>query len=107
MIIKDVCYESYRHYKKTILMNTDAKVHKFFFFFSVFLGPHLQHMEVPRIGVESELQLLAYTTATAMADPSRICNLHHSPRQCWILNSLSEARVGTRNLMFPSQIHFH
>ena len=28
-----------------------------FFFFSppVFLGPHLQHMEVPRLGVESEL----------------------------------------------------
>ena len=29
----------------------------------VFLGPHLRHMEVPRLGVESELQLLAYTTA--------------------------------------------
>ena len=30
-----------------------------FFFFFVFLGPHLWHMEVPRLGVESELQLLA------------------------------------------------
>ena len=30
----------------------------FFFFFS-FLGPHPQHMEVPRLGVKSELQLLA------------------------------------------------
>ena len=29
----------------------------------VFLGPHPQHMEAPRLGVESELQLLAYTTA--------------------------------------------
>ena len=30
----------------------------------VFLGPHLQHMEVPRLGVELELQLSAvYTTA--------------------------------------------
>ena len=28
-----------------------------------FLGLRLQHMEVPRLGVESELQLLAYTTA--------------------------------------------
>ena len=27
----------------------------------VFLGLHLQHMEVPRLGVESELQQLAYT----------------------------------------------
>ena len=32
-----------------------------------FLGLRLQHMEVPRLGVESELQLLAYTTATAMS----------------------------------------
>ena len=28
-------------------------------------------MEVPRLGVESELQLLAYTTATAPADLSQ------------------------------------
>ena len=32
-------------------------------------------MEVPRLVVESELQLLVYTTATAMWDPSRVCNL--------------------------------
>ena len=37
-------------------------------FFFVFLGPHLQHMEVPRLGVKSELQLLAYTSATATPD---------------------------------------
>ena len=35
-----------------------------------FLGPHLQCMEVPRLGVELELQLLAYTTATATWDLS-------------------------------------
>ena len=34
-------------------------------------GPHTGHMEAPRLGVKSELQLLAYTTATAMQDPSR------------------------------------
>ena len=33
------------------------------------LGPHPQHMEVPRLGVESALQLVAYTTATATPDP--------------------------------------
>ena len=46
----------------------------FFFFFSflVFLGPHLWHMGVPRLGVKSELQLLAYTTATAMKG-SELC----------------------------------
>ena len=31
---------------------------------------HLWHMEVPRLGVELELQPLAYTTATATPDPS-------------------------------------
>ena len=28
---------------------------KLFFLFLVFLGPHLWHMEVPRLGAESEL----------------------------------------------------
>ena len=36
------------------------------FCFFHFLGLCLQHMEVPRLGIESELQLLAYTTATEM-----------------------------------------
>ena len=46
-----------------------------------FSGPHLQqHMEVPRVGVESELQLQlpAYTTTTATRDLSCIGDLHHS-----------------------------
>ena len=38
------------------------------FFFLVFLGLHLQHMEIPRLGVTSELSLLAYTTTTATLD---------------------------------------
>ena len=33
------------------------------FFFFVSLEPHLRQMEGPRLGVESELQLLASTTA--------------------------------------------
>ena len=40
------------------------------FFVCVFLGPNLRHMEVPRLGVKSELQLPAYTTATAILDLS-------------------------------------
>ena len=63
-------------------------------------------MEVPKLGVESELQLLAYTTATAMPDPSRVCDLHHSPWQRRILNPLSEARDQTCVLLYTSQIHF-
>ena len=44
------------------------------FSFFLFLGPHLQHMEVPRLGVESELYLPAYTTATAIQDLRGMCN---------------------------------
>ena len=56
-------------------------------------------MEVPRPGVESELQLPAYTTATAMPELSCICDLHHSLWQCQILNLLSKARDQTLKLM--------
>ena len=71
------------------------------------LGPYLRHIEVPRLGIESELQLLVYTTATATQDPSRVCDLYHSSWQRRILNALSETRDGTHNLMVPSQICFH
>ena len=47
-------------------------------------------MEVPRLGVESELQLL---DATATWDPSFICDLHHSSWQCQILNPLSKPGI--------------
>ena len=67
------------------------------------LGSHSRHMEAPRQGVKPELQLAAYTTATATPDPSRICDLHHSSWQCRILNPLSETRDQTRNLLVPSQ----
>ena len=72
----------------------------------VFLGPHLWHVEVSGLGVELELQLLACATATVMPDPNHICDLHHSSRQHWILNPLSEARDQTYNLMVPRQIRF-
>ena len=60
-------------------------------FFLSFLGPHLKHMEVPRLGVELELQLPAYTTASAMLDLSPLCDLHHTSGQRQILNPLSKA----------------
>ena len=53
----------------------------FFFFFLFFLGPHLHHMDVPRLGVDSELLLPVYTTTTGMPDLSHIFNLHHSTWQ--------------------------
>jgi len=72
-----------------------------------FLGLHLSHMGVPRLGAEFELQLLAYTTARAMPNLSHVCDLHHSSRQSWILNPLSEARDQTSVLTDASQICFH
>ena len=56
------------------------------------LGLPLRHMEVPKLGVELELQLLTYTTATAMPDPSQLCNLCCSLQQHQVLNPLSKAR---------------
>ena len=65
-----------------------------FLFFSLFcpFRVHWWHMEVPRPGVELELQLPAYTTAIATPDPSRVCDLYHSSGQRRIRNLLSEAR---------------
>ena len=55
-------------------------------------------MEVPRLGAELKLQLLVYTTATAIPEPGRICELHRSLCQCWILNPLIEFRNQTHIL---------
>ena len=58
----------------------------------VLLRLHLQHMEVSRLGVKLELQLLTSAAATAMPDPSPICDLHHSSGKSRIHNPLSETR---------------
>ena len=71
--------------------NFDIHGHFFtFFFFFVFLGLHLWHMEVPRLGVQLEQPLPAY--ATAKQDTSCICGLHCSSQQSQILNPLSKDR---------------
>ena len=60
-----------------------------FFFFFVLLGPCLRHKEVPRLGVQSELQLPAYTTA---------CSNTGS------FNPLSNARDRTHILMDTNRV---
>ena len=77
----------------------------FFFFFPCFLGPHPQHMEVPRRGVKT-LELQLPDTDTATCNPSHVCDLHHSSRQCRIPDPLRETRDQTRILMDTSQICF-
>ena len=68
------------------------------------LGPHLQHMEVPRLEVEPKLQLPACITATATPDPSHSSCLCRSLRQHRILNPLSKARDRTPVLMDTCQV---
>ena len=79
-------------------------IYLFIFVFLPLLRLLLLHMEVPRLGVESELQPLAYTTATATRDPSCVFDLHHRSWQHQIHNPLSEAGDQTRNLVVPSRI---
>ena len=78
-----------------------------FFFFPSFLDPHVWHIEIPRLGVELELQSPVHATATAMQDPSQVCDLRCSSRQRWMLNPLSEARDQTRILMDTSHVRYH
>ena len=59
----------------------------FFFLFVFclsFLGPHLRHMEVARLGPNLELQLPAYATATATQDRAMFvtCTTAHGDAGC-------------------------
>ena len=60
-------------------------------------------MEVPRLGVELELQLPAYSIETATQDLSCIC---YSLWQRWVLNPLSEARDRTHILTDTSWVPY-
>ena len=63
-------------------------------------------MEVPKLGVELELQRPASARATATPDLSCIRHLHHSSWQGRILNPLSGARNQTLILMDTSQVRY-
>ena len=65
----------YKHLKGQLVICPQTR---FYLFICGFLGPHLWHMEAPELWFELELQLLAYTTATAMLVPSPVFYLHHS-----------------------------
>ena len=73
----------------------------FFFFFLVFLEPHLWLRG--QIGA----MVAGYTIATAMWDPSGVCDLHHSSQQHQILNPLIEAKDQTCSLMDTSWVFYH
>ena len=54
----------------------------------------------------SQARGLIRAVATAMPDPSHLCDLHHSSWQCQILNPLSEARDPTLVLMDANRVHY-
>ena len=54
--------EAGRRHREKVGEGTVHLIYPFFFFFFAILGPHLPYMEVPRLGVQSELQLPAYAT---------------------------------------------
>ena len=63
-------------------------------------------MELSSLGVELELQPLAYATAKATPDLSHICDLYHSlwQHQIRILNPLGKVRDQTLILMDTSWV---
>ena len=64
-------------------------------------------MEISSLGVESELQVPAKSTATATQDPGRISDLNHSSQQRQISDPLSKARDLIGILMDTSRICLH
>ena len=93
-----------KYLRTKIYVTLDTIIFHIFKIIVFILQPHLQHMAVPWLGVESELHPPGYTTATAMQDPSCVCDLCHSFQLCWILNPLSEARDWTGIFMDISQV---
>ena len=104
----------------------------FYLFICFFLRPHLWQMEVLGLGIKSELELLAYTIATAMPHLIHVCDLHCSswaplnPLTPWarpgmnhifmdislVLSPLrhnrnSQSSFLKADLMFPCKIKYH
>ena len=97
------CSSRCRKIKPVLLYNFVCVFACFCFLFVclfVCLGLYLWHMKVSRLGVKSELQPLAYATATVTPDLSRICNLHHSSWQRRILKPQSEAGDRTTSVLY-------
>ena len=70
----------------------------FFFFFFCFRGPHVQHIEVPRLGVNWSCSC----RHTLQQQQGRI----YSSQHCWILNPPSEPQDSTWILMGTIWVHY-
>ena len=96
-----------------VIMNTNVEhlcrsFHIIFFFFLVFWSFCLFRATLKAHGGSQARDPIGAfaATATAMPDLTHICDPHHSPWQCQILNPPNEARDRTCNFMVPSRIGF-
>ena len=77
----NLCIEHFIN-RPVVLVMAESIFHSFLKNF--FLGPYLRHMEIPRLGVESELELWA-TPQPWKHQICHICGKYCSFQQCWIL----------------------
>ena len=77
---------------------------KYLFLYFCFLRAYRHLIEIPRLGIELELQLSASTTATAMRNPGCLWDLHHNSWPHGILNPQNKTGDWTHILMDISQI---
>ena len=108
MRITGKCLKWFSDFIKNLLQTWCNRytVKQIFVFF--FLGSRPGHMEVPRLGIQLEIQPLAYTTATATPGLNCVCKPRHSSWQCQIqiLKPLSESRNGTHIFMNTSWVRY-
>ena len=77
----------------------------FFFFFFLFRATLVAYGNSQAPGqIRAAAACLHHSPVTW--DPSSICGLQHSSRQCRILNPLSEAKDWTQILLDTSRVHF-
>ena len=90
--------------KGQLLQDIVAHTGVFFFFFNLFLQPHLQHVEITRLGASrsSRCRLIPQPQQRQKRATSvtYTCNLW----QHWVLNPMSEARAQTHILMDTSRV---
>ena len=94
----DPCASSPKEWEEELLF--------LFFFFrapTMRYGSSQARGRIETTGMETELQLQTYTTATGTLALSYTCDLCCSLWQCWILDPQSEARDWTCILMDTSQ----